>query len=96
MFANALTSIAGACYPSGGMSVRKEVAMNADQLRGRLEEIKGRVEAFAGRMFGSRPLAERGRVDLVVGLARAKFGDIKEVVRKRSFISGRGRGRPTN
>ena len=69
--------------------------MNADQLRGRLEEIKGRVEAFAGRMFGSRPLVERGRVDLAVGVARAKFGDIKEVVRKRSFVSGRGRGRPT-
>jgi uncharacterized protein YjbJ (UPF0337 family) len=69
--------------------------MNADQLRGRFEEIKGRVEAFAGRMFGSRPLVERGKVDLAVGMARARFGDIKEVVRKRSFISGRRRGRPT-
>jgi uncharacterized protein YjbJ (UPF0337 family) len=78
------------------MSVRKEVAMNADQLRGRLEEIKGYVEEFAGRMFGSRPLVERGRIDFAVGVARAKFGDIKEVVRKRSFISGRGGGRPTN
>jgi uncharacterized protein YjbJ (UPF0337 family) len=78
------------------MSVRKEVAMNADQLRGRLEEIKGYVEEFAGRMFGSRPLVERGKVDFAVGVARAKFGDIKEVVRKRSFISGRARGRPTN
>ena len=70
--------------------------MNADQLRGRLEEIKGRVEAFAGRIFGSRPLVERGQVDFAVGVARAKFGDIKEVVRKRRFISGRGRSRPTN
>jgi uncharacterized protein YjbJ (UPF0337 family) len=79
-----------------GPALRKEVAMNADQLRGRLEEIKGRVEAFAGRMFGSRPLVERGKVDFAVGLARAKFGDIKEVVRKRSFVSGRGRDRPAN
>jgi uncharacterized protein YjbJ (UPF0337 family) len=77
-------------------ALRKEVAMNADQLRGRLEEIMGRVEAFAGRMFGSRPLIERGRMDFAVGSARAKFGDIKEAVRKRSFASGRGRGRPTS
>ncbi len=69
--------------------------MNADQLRGRLEEIKGRVEAFAGRMFGSRPLVERGRVDFAVGVARAKFGDIKEVVRKRSFVVG-ARARPAD
>jgi uncharacterized protein YjbJ (UPF0337 family) len=69
--------------------------MNADQFRGRLEEFMGRVEKFAGRMFGSRPLVERGRIDFAVGLARAKFGDVKEAVRRRDFISGRRRGRPT-
>ena len=58
--------------------------MNADQFRGRLEEIKGRLEEIAGWMMGSRPLIERGRADLAVGLARAKFGDIRETVRKRS------------
>jgi uncharacterized protein YjbJ (UPF0337 family) len=58
--------------------------MNADQFRGRVAEIKGRVEEFAGWMMGSRPLIERGRADLAVGLARAKFGDIRETVRKRS------------
>ena len=73
---------------------RKEVALNADQLRGRLEGVIGRAEEFAGRMIGSRPLIERGRIHLAVGLARAKFGDVKEAVRKRSLISGRRR-RPT-
>jgi uncharacterized protein YjbJ (UPF0337 family) len=66
--------------------------MNADQLRGRLEEIKGLVEELAGRVIRSRPLAERGKADLAVGLARARFGDVKEAVRKRRFISGRGDG----
>ncbi len=62
----------------------KEVAMNADQFRGRIEEVKGRVEKLAGRMMGSLPLIERGSADLAVGSARARFGDIREVVRKRS------------
>jgi uncharacterized protein YjbJ (UPF0337 family) len=68
--------------------------MNADQFRGRLEEIKGRMEEFAGWIVGSRPLIERGRTALTVGLARAKFGDIRETVRKRNYLS-RGRHRPT-
>jgi hypothetical protein len=68
--------------------------MNADQLRGRLEEVMGRVEEFAGRMLGSQPLIARARIHLAVGLARAKFGNVKEAVRKRSLISGRRR-RPT-
>lgn len=58
--------------------------MNADQLRGRLAEIKGYIEELAGRMMGSQPLMTRGRMDLTVGLARAKFGDVKEAVRKRT------------
>jgi hypothetical protein len=43
-------------------------------------------------MVYSRPLIERGRADLAIGLARARFGDIKEVVRKRSQER---HGRPT-
>ena len=69
--------------------------MNADQLRGRLEEIKGHLKELAGWMLGSRPLIERGKVDLAVGLARAKFGDVKEAVRKRNLMGGRKHGRPT-
>lgn len=65
--------------------------MNADQFRGRLAEIIGRVEEVAGRMVGSRPLIEHGRIAVAVGLARAKFGDVKEAVRKRSLVSARGR-----
>ena len=62
--------------------------MNADQFRGRLEEILGRFEELVGRVVGSRPLVERGRMALAIGLARAKFGDVKEAVRKRGFPSG--------
>jgi uncharacterized protein YjbJ (UPF0337 family) len=68
--------------------------MNADQVRGRLEEVVGRAEEFAGRMLGSRTLIERGRIRVGAGLRSAKFGDVKEAVRKRSLISGRRR-RPT-
>jgi uncharacterized protein YjbJ (UPF0337 family) len=70
---------------------RKEVEMNADQFRGRFAEVMGRVEEFAGRILGSRPLIERGRVILAVGLARARFGDVKEAVRRRGLMSVRGR-----
>jgi uncharacterized protein YjbJ (UPF0337 family) len=65
--------------------------MNADQFRGRLGEIIGRVQEFAGRVVGSRPLIEHGRIAVAVGLARAKFGDVKEAVRKRALLSPRGR-----
>jgi len=57
--------------------------MNADQFRGRLEEILGRFEELLGLAIGSRPLIERGRIALALGVARAKFGDVKEAVRKR-------------
>jgi len=102
MFANALTLVAACAMGqvstpevSGvDQRARKEVALNADQVRGRLEEVIGRAEEFAGRMIRSRLLIERGRIHLAVGLARAKFGDVKEAVRKRGLISGRRR-RPT-
>jgi uncharacterized protein YjbJ (UPF0337 family) len=66
--------------------------MNADQLRGRLAEVKGYVEEWAGRVMGSQWLIARGRMNLAIGLARAKFGDVKEVVRKRNLIAGRRHG----
>ncbi|HEV7611347.1 MAG TPA: hypothetical protein VGO37_05680 [Steroidobacteraceae bacterium] len=42
---------------------------------------------------GSQPLITRGKMDLAIGLARAKFGDVKEAVRKRGLVSGRRDGR---
>ena len=45
--------------------------------------------------MGSQPLKERGQADLAMGLARAKFGDIREAVRKRSVSLGGRHRRPT-
>ena len=45
--------------------------------------------------MGSQPLKKRGQADLAMGLARAKFGDIREAVRKRSVSLGEDTaGRP--
>lgn len=74
------------------MRACKEVKVNADQLRGRLAEVNGYIEEWVGRLMGNQWLIARGRMNLAIGLARAKFGDIKEEVRKRNLIGGRRHG----
>jgi uncharacterized protein YjbJ (UPF0337 family) len=66
--------------------------MKADQFRGRLAEFYGYIEEWAGRAIGSQWLIARGRMNRAMGLARAKFGDVRELVRKRSLIAGRRHG----
>jgi uncharacterized protein YjbJ (UPF0337 family) len=58
------------------------VAMNKDQVKGRVEEAKGAVKEAAGRMTGKPELEDRGTLEKVAGKAQKTYGDVKEQVKE--------------
>lgn len=56
--------------------------MNKDQVRGRIEEAKGKVRELAGRIAGDRTLEEKGRIGKTLGSVRARYGDLKDGLKK--------------
>jgi uncharacterized protein YjbJ (UPF0337 family) len=56
--------------------------MNKDQVRGRIEKAKGKVRELAGRIAGDRTLEEKGRIGKTLGSVRARYGDLKDSLKK--------------
>jgi uncharacterized protein YjbJ (UPF0337 family) len=56
--------------------------MNKDQVRGRIEKAKGKVRELAGRIAGDRTLEEKGRIGKTLGSVRARYGDLKDGLKK--------------
>jgi uncharacterized protein YjbJ (UPF0337 family) len=56
--------------------------MNTHQFKGHAREATGRVREIAGRIFGSKPLEDRGRAEQVLGRALVDRGDRKEQFRR--------------
>jgi uncharacterized protein YjbJ (UPF0337 family) len=52
------------------------MAINRNQVAGRIKQAKGTVEAVAGKVAGSRKLRARGALDANLGKAQAAFGDV--------------------
>jgi uncharacterized protein YjbJ (UPF0337 family) len=65
--------------PFTGVRYEEQVmSMNKDQVKGRVKEAEGKIKEVAGKLVGNEKLEEKGKVQKVLGKARAKFGDVKK------------------
>jgi uncharacterized protein YjbJ (UPF0337 family) len=59
----------------------KDIVMNKDQVKGRVEAAKGSVKEATGKAVGNRHLQSEGVVDKAAGKAQASYGDAKQKVK---------------
>jgi uncharacterized protein YjbJ (UPF0337 family) len=52
--------------------------MNKDQVKGRIKTAKGEVKVVTGKVVGNERLADKGKVEKVVGRIQTGYGDLKE------------------
>jgi len=55
---------------------------NKDQVQGRAREAEGKAREVAGRMTGNGKLELKGSVQRAIGEAQARFGDIKQKLKR--------------
>jgi len=56
--------------------------VNKDQIKGRVNEAEGKAKEVAGKMVGNKTLELKGGVQRALGEAQAKFGDVKQKMKK--------------
>lgn len=56
------------------------MAMNKDQVKGRVKEVQGTIKEAAGKLVGNEKLEQKGRTEKVLGEVQASFGDVKKDV----------------
>jgi uncharacterized protein YjbJ (UPF0337 family) len=56
--------------------------MNKDQVKGRVNQAKGRVKKVAGKVVGNKDLERKGKTQNATGEVQAKYGDLKEDIKK--------------
>jgi uncharacterized protein YjbJ (UPF0337 family) len=59
-----------------------EGIMNEDQVKGRVKQAKGKVKKAAGKTVGNKDLERKGKIQNASGKVQAKYGDLKEDVKK--------------
>jgi uncharacterized protein YjbJ (UPF0337 family) len=57
------------------------MSMNKDQVNGRVNAAKGKIKETAGDLVGNETLKAKGKVQKILGKAKAKYGDIKQDVK---------------
>lgn len=60
----------------------QEIAMNKDQVKGRIDEAKGKVKEVAGKVAGNKELELKGKIQNTGGKIQAGFGDMKKDLKK--------------
>jgi uncharacterized protein YjbJ (UPF0337 family) len=60
------------------------MSTNKDQVKGRIKEAKGKIKEVAGKLLGDKRLQAKGKAQKTLGKAQAKFGDVKQRVKKSS------------
>lgn len=55
---------------------------NKDQVKGRVKEAEGKIKELAGKIVGNEKLEAKGKVEKTLGKAQAKFGDVKQDIKK--------------
>jgi len=56
--------------------------MNKDQVKGRIKKAKGQVRELAGMIAGNKTLEEEGRIGKTLGSVQARYGDLKDGLKK--------------
>jgi uncharacterized protein YjbJ (UPF0337 family) len=64
------------------LTYNEGVAMNKDQIKGRVEEAKGAIKETAGRVTGNPDLKDRGTLEKAAGKVQKSYGDVKEQVKE--------------
>ena len=60
------------------------MGINKDQVEGRVKEAAGKVQEVAGKAVGSTTQQVKGEVNKAAGAAQAKYGDVKNDMKKSS------------
>jgi uncharacterized protein YjbJ (UPF0337 family) len=53
------------------------MAINKDQVKGRLKQAAGKLKAAAGKAVGNPTLRVKGAVESTLGKAQAAYGDVR-------------------
>jgi uncharacterized protein YjbJ (UPF0337 family) len=61
---------------------RLEIAMDKDQLKGRIKVAKGKAKEVAGRAVGNKTQETKGKIEKTAGKVQADYGDLKNEVKK--------------
>ena len=56
--------------------------MNADQVKGRIDEEKGKAKKAAGKATGNKDLERKGNIQKASGKIQAGYGDLKDEIKK--------------
>lgn len=54
------------------------MTMNADQIKGRINEAEGTVKEVAGNLVGNKSLEIKGNIQKTLGELQADVGDLKK------------------
>jgi len=65
-----------------------ENAMNHDQIKGRVEEVKGGVKHAVGKATDDKGLKVKGKLEQAGGKVQASYGDAKEDIKKADKSKG--------
>lgn len=55
-----------------------EMAMNKDQIKGRVKKAKGRLKEIVGKAIGNKSLEARGKRETAAGHIQTGYGDVGE------------------
>jgi uncharacterized protein YjbJ (UPF0337 family) len=66
---------------TGGVLFNRGIAMNKDQVQGRVEEAKGAIKQATGHVTGKPDLEDRGTIEKAAGKVQKTYGDVKEQVK---------------
>ena len=60
------------------------MGINKDQVKGRVEEVKGAIKEATGKLVGNPSLEVKGNIEKNLGKSQAKFGEVREDLKKAS------------
>ena len=52
--------------------------MNKTQINGRVDEVGGMIKEVTGKLVGNEKLEKKGKIQKIVGEAKAAVGDVKQ------------------